>query len=132
MPDLTTPDGGGVSVSEDAVAALSDALVGDLLTLESAEYDDARSLWNAMIDRRPCLIVDCRAEGDASHAVKFAAEHRVRLSIFGAGHNIAGNAVCDGGLMISFRKMKGIDVDPDSQMVRVEPGVTLGDLDVAT
>ena len=132
MPDLTTLDGGSVSVSEDAVAALSDALVGDLLTPESAEYDDARSLWNAMIDRRPGLIVDCRAEGDVSHAVKFAAEHRVRLSIFGAGHNIAGNAVCDGGLMISFRNMKAVAVDPDSRTVRVEPGATLGDLDAAT
>ncbi len=132
MPALTTPDGGSVSVSEDAVAALSDALIGDLLTPESAEYDDARSLWNAMIDRRPGLIMDCRVEGDVSHAVKFAAENRVRLSIFGAGHNIAGNAVGDGGLMISLRKMKAIDVDPDSRTVRVEPGVTLGDLDAAT
>ena len=132
MPGLTTLDGGSVSVSEDAVAALGDALVGDLLTPASAEYDDARSLWNAMIDRRPGLIMDCRAEGDVSHAVKFAAENRVRLSIFGAGHNIGGNAVGDGGLMISLRKMKAIDVDPDSQTVRVEPGVTLGDLDAAT
>ena len=132
MPNLTTLDGGSVSISEDAIAALGDALVGDLLTPESAEYDDARSLWNAMIDRRPALILDCRAEGDVSHAVKFAAEHSVRLSIFGAGHNIAGNAVCEGGLMISFRKMKAIDVDSDSRTVRVEPGATLGDLDAAT
>ena len=132
MPDLTTLDGGSVSIGEDAVATLGDALVGDLLTPESAEYDDARSLWNAMIDRRPGLIVDCGAEADVSQAVKFAAEHRVRLSIFGCGHNIAGNAVCDGGVMISFRKMKAIDVDPDSRTVRVEPGVTLGELDAAT
>ena len=132
MPDHPTTDGGGASVSEDAGAVLGDALVGDRLTPVSEEYDEARSMWNAMIDRRPGLIVDCRAEGDVSNAVKFAAQHRVRLSIFGAGHNIAGNAVCDGGLMISFRKMKAIDVDPDSQTVRVEPGVTLGDLDAAT
>ena len=132
MPNLATLDGGSVSVSEDAVAALGDALVGDLLTPESAEYDDARSLWNAMIDRRPGLMVDCQAEEDVSHAVKFAAEHRVRLSIFGAGHNIAGNAVCEGGLTISFRKMKAIDVDSDSRTVRVEPGVTLGELDAST
>ena len=132
MPNLTTPDGGSAPVSEDAVAALGDALVGDLLTPESAEYDEARSLWNAMIDRRPDLIVVCRAEGDVSESVKFAAEHGVRLSIFGAGHNIAGNAVGDGGLMISFRAMKTVDVDPDSQTVRVEPGATLGDLDAAT
>ncbi len=132
MPDLTTLDGGNVSISQDAIAALGDALVGDLLTSESAEYDEARSLWNAMIDRRPGLIVDCRSEGDVTLAVKFAAEHRVRLSIFGAGHNIAGNAVTDGGLMISFRKMNGVDVDPDSRTVRVEPGATLADLDAAT
>ena len=132
MPNLTTLDGGSVSISEDVVAALGDALVGDLITPESAEYDDARSLWNAMIDRRPALILDCRAEEDVSHAVGFAAEHGVRLSIFGAGHNIAGNAVCEGGLMISFRKMKAIDVDPDSRTIRVEPGATLGDLDAAT
>ena len=64
--------------------------------------------------------------------MKFAAEHRIRLSIFGAGHNIAGNAVTDGGLTISFRKMNGVDVDPDSRTARVEPGATLGDLDAAT
>ncbi len=132
MPYLTALNGGSVSVREDAVAALGDALVGDLLTSESAEYDEARSLWNAMIDRRPGLIVNCRSEGDVTLAVKFAAEHRVRLSVFGAGHNIAGNAVTDGGLMISFRKMNGVDVDPDSGTVRVEPGATLGDLDAAT
>jgi hypothetical protein len=131
-PDLTTLDGGSVSVSEDAVATLSDALVGDLLTPESAEYNDARSLWNAMIDRWPGPIVDCRSEEDVSHAVKFAAEHGIRLSIFGAGHNIAGNAVCDDGLTISFRNMKAVDVDPDSRTVHVEPGATLGDLDAAT
>ena len=73
LPNFTKLDGGTVSVSEDAVVALGDALVGELLMPESTEYDDARSIWNAMIDRRPGLIVDCRAEGDVSHAVNFAA-----------------------------------------------------------
>ncbi len=132
MPHLTTLDGGSTAVSEGAVEALRDALVGNLLTPESAGYEDTRSIWNAMIDRRPGLIVDCRAEGDVSNAVKFAAEHGVLLSICGAGHNIAGNAVCDGGLMISFKKMKDVVVDPSSRTVRVQPGVTLGDLDAAT
>ncbi len=132
MPDLTTLDGGRVSVSEDAVAAFGAALVGDLFTPVSAQYDEARSLWNAMVDRRPGLIIECGSAGDVSHAVQFAAEHGIRLSIFGAGHNIAGNAVCDGGVTISFRKMKAVDVDPDSRTVRVEPGATLGDLDAAT
>ena len=132
MPNLTTLDGGSISVSEDAVTAFGDALEGDLLTPESAEYDEARTLWNDMIDRRPGLIVACQTEGDVSQSVKFAAEHGVLLSIFGAGHNIAGNAVCDGGLMISFRNMRAVDVDPSSGTVRVEPGATLGDLDAAT
>ena len=71
-----------------------------------------------MIDRRPALILDCRAEEDVSHAVKFAAEHSVRLSIFGAGHNIAGNAVCEGGLMISFRKMSRATTSPETLSAR--------------
>ena len=132
MPSLTTLDGGSISVIEEAVTAFGDALVGDLLTPESPDYDEARSIWNAMIDRRPGLIVVCRAEEDVSHAVKFAGEHGVLLSICGAGHNIAGNAVCDGGVMISFKNMKAVSVDPNSRTVHVEPGATLGDLDVAT
>ena len=132
MPDFTTLDGATASVSESAVAALGHGLVGDMLTPASDGYDEARSMWNAMIDRRPGLIVDCRTEGDVIHAVKFAAEHRLLLSIYGAGHNIAGNAVCDGGLMISFQNMKAVDVDADSRTVRVEPGATLGELDAAT
>ena len=132
MPTLTALDGGSLSIADGAVAALSSALVGSLLTPDSAGYDEARSIWNAMIDRRPGLIVACRAEADAVHAVRFAREHGVLLSICGAGHNIAGNAVCEGGLMISFKDMKGVVVDPDAGTARAEPGVTLGDLDAAT
>lgn len=132
MPNLAALDGGMISVSDDAVATLRDSLVGNLLTPSSANYDETRSIWNAMIDRRPALIVDCRTEDDVSHAVRFGAEHRVLLSICGAGHNIAGNAVSDGGVMISFRNMKAVNVDGDTRTVRVEPGATLGDLDAAT
>ena len=78
------------------------------------------------------LIVDCRGEEDVIRAVTFAREHGVLLSVCGAGHNIAGNAVCDGGLMVSFKNMKAVDVDPVSRKIRVEPGATLGDLDAAT
>ncbi len=132
MPDLTTLDGGSVTVSESAVGALKDSLEGDLITPDSAQYDEAHALWNGMIDRHPGLIVDCRTEGDVSSAVRFAAEHGLRLAIFGAGHNIAENAMCDGGLVISFRSMKAVYVDPDARTARVEPGATLGDLDAAT
>lgn len=114
------------------LSTLSDALEGALLTPDSAGYDEARSLWNAMIDRRPAAIVECRGTQDAVRAVRFAGEHGVLLSICGAGHNIAGNAACDGGLMISFKKMKAVEVDADAGTVRVQPGATLGDLDAAT
>ena len=69
MPNLTTLDGGSISVSEDAVTAFGDALEGDLLTPETAEYDEARTLWNDMIDRHPGLIVACQTEGDVSQSV---------------------------------------------------------------
>ena len=132
MPTLTALEGGSISIADDAVAALSGTLAGSLLTPESPGYDEARTLWNAMIDRRPGLIVDCRSEDDVVHAVRFARDHGVLLSIYGAGHNIAGNAVSDGGVMISFKNMNGVDVDPEAGTVRVEPGATLGDLDAAT
>ena len=130
--DLTTLDGGSTSIDADDVAALEDALTGDLLTPDSDGYDAERSLWNAMIDRRPALIAACRTAEDAAHAVRFAGRHGVLLSICGAGHNIAGNAVCEGGLMISFKGMKAVHVDAEARTVRVEPGATLADVDAAT
>jgi FAD/FMN-containing dehydrogenase len=132
MPDLTTLDGGSASVSEDAVTSLSQALDGELLTPASEGYDEARAIWNGMIDRRPGLIVMCENAEDVGEAIRFAAEHSVLTSIHGSGHNIAGNAVCEGGLMVSFARMKAVAVDTDSGRVRVQPGATLGDLDAAT
>ena len=132
MPDLTTLDGGSTTVPEEAVAALSGALNGDLLSPSSSGYDEARTIWNAMIDRRPGLIVLCADRDDVVHAVNFARTHGLLLSIRGAGHNIAGNAVCEGGLMVSFENMKAVSVNADDRTVRVEPGATLGDLDAAT
>jgi FAD/FMN-containing dehydrogenase len=126
---MSTLDGGTTEVD---LSSLADALGDALLTPDSDGYDEARTLWNAMIDRRPAAIVECRGTRDAVRAVRFAAEHGVLLSICGAGHNIAGNAVCDGGLMISFKKMKAVEVDADTRTVRVQPGATLGDLDAAT
>jgi len=127
-PMMTTLTGGTTQVD---VSALAENLDGTLLLPGSAGYDEARTLWNAMIDRRPAAIVECAGTQDAVRAVRFAAQHGVLLSICGAGHNIAGNAVCDGGLMISFKKMRGVEVDADARTVRVQPGATLGDIDAA-
>ncbi len=132
MSDFTTLDGGIVTLDDATVISLSESLDGELLTPSTAGYDEARSIWNDMIDRRPGLIVMCESAEDVAGAVRFAGEHRLLLSIHGAGHNIAGNAVCDGGVMISFARMKAVSVDPGSGKVRVQPGATLGDLDAAT
>jgi FAD/FMN-containing dehydrogenase len=132
VPDFTTLDGDIVTLADVSVASLSESLDGEVMTPSSAGYDEARSIWNDMIDRRPGLIVMCESAEDVARGVRFAAEHRVLLSIHGAGHNIAGNAVCDGGVVISFARMKDVAVDPASRTVRVQPGATLGDLDAAT
>jgi len=128
-PMMRTLDGGTTEVD---LTSLADALEGALLMPDSDGYDEARTIWNAMIDRRPAAIVECRGAQDAQRAVRFAGENGVLLSICGAGHNIAGNAVCDGGLMISFKKMRSVEVDAEARTVRVQPGATLGDVDAAT
>jgi len=95
-------------------------------------YDEARRIWNAMIDRRPAVIVQCAAAADVPPAISFAREHGLEISIRGAGHNIAGNAVCDNGVMIDFSKMRTVRVDAGKRLAQVEPGATLNDVDRAT
>jgi FAD/FMN-containing dehydrogenase len=132
VPHFTSLDGASVNVDDVVLDALSASLDGALLLPGAAGYDETRTIWNAMVDRKPAAIVDCRSEDDVSRAVDFAREQGVLLSICGAGHNIAGNAVCDGGLMISFRNMTGVEVNPSTRRVHVQPGATLGDVDAAT
>ncbi len=80
-------------------------LRGDVLLPGDAGYDEVRQIWNAMIDRRPAVIARCTSAEDVVQAVKFAAKHNLLVSIRGGGHNIAGNAVCDDGLMIDLSLM---------------------------
>src|SRR5437899_7666759 len=82
-----------------------------------------------MIARRPALIARCAIAADVVKAVSFAREHKLVVAVRGGGHNIAGNAVCDGGLMIDLSPMKSVQVDPEKRTARVEPGVTLGEFD---
>ncbi len=129
---MTTKDGGTTTVSQEAIETLAAILRGDLLTADSPGYDDARSIWNAMVDKRPGLIVQCAGTADVMRSVDFARENDLLVAVHGVGHNIAGNAVCDGGIMISLSNMTSVRVDPQSQTVLAEPGVTLGDLDKET
>ena len=104
---------------------------GEVLLAADADYDEVRQIWNAMIDRKPALIARCTSPEDVVQAVEFARKHSLLVSIRGGGHNIAGNAVCDGGLMIDLSLMKSVQVDPATRRASVEPGCTLADVDAA-
>jgi FAD/FMN-containing dehydrogenase len=127
---MSTTDG-YTTLEAETVEALKSSLRGRLLTPDSPEYDEARTIWNAMIDRRPALIARCASADDVVQAVRFAGRHHLLLAVRGGGHNIAGNAVCDDGLMIDLSPMKSVRVNPESRTARVEPGVTLGEFDSA-
>jgi FAD/FMN-containing dehydrogenase len=131
MADLTmaTIDGGSTKIGQEAIQALASSLRGDLLTPDAPGYDEARSIWNAMIDRRPAMIIRCAGVADVMRAVAFAREHRALVAVRASGHNIAGNAVCEKGLMIDLSAMKSVRVNPETRRAYVEPGATLGDFD---
>lgn len=117
---------------KEALAGMHGAITGRILAAGDADYDETRRIWNAMIDRRPAVIVQPANLEDIATAIKFAREHGLDLSVRGAGHNIAGNAVCDGGIMIDLSKMRSVRVDAARKRAYVAPGATLADLDKAT
>ena len=104
---------------------------GQVVAPRDPDYDEVRQIWNAMIDRRPALIARCTSAADVSQAVGFARKHDLLVSIRGGGHNIAGSAICDDGLMIDLSLMKGVQVDPSARRASVEAGCTLADFDAA-
>jgi FAD/FMN-containing dehydrogenase len=126
---LTKLAGGTATVSDEALAALKGRVRGAVLTRGEDGYDTARTVWNAMIDRNPGAIVRCLGAADVRAAVDFARETGAVLAARGGGHNIAGSAVCDGGVMIDLSPMKSVRIDPVARVARVEPGATLGDFD---
>jgi FAD/FMN-containing dehydrogenase len=117
------------SLSSDSVETLRSALRGQLLQPGDAGYDDARKVWNAMIDRRPALIARCQGVADVRRAVSFARDNGLALAVRGGGHNIAGSALCEGGLVIDLSPMKSVRVEPSIRRAYVEPGATLSDFD---
>ncbi|ASY63953.1 Small Molecule Metabolism [Sinorhizobium sojae CCBAU 05684] len=129
---LTNLQAGKTSVAAAAVEALQGRLRGRALTQGDPGYEEARTIWNAMTDRRPGLIVQCAGASDVISAVRFAAENQLLVAVRGGGHNIAGNAVCDGGLMIDLSPMKSVRVDATTKRAWVEPGATLADVDKET
>lgn len=101
---------------------------GDLLQPDDEGYGEARKIWNGAIDKRPALIARCTSPADVAAAVRWARERGVEIAVRGGGHGVAGNALCDGGLVIDCSPMRGIAVDPERRTARVDPGVLLGDL----
>ncbi|HET7093272.1 MAG TPA: FAD-dependent oxidoreductase, partial [Thermomicrobiales bacterium] len=108
------------SLDETIVAELRGQLHGALLTPDESGYDEARRVRNGLIDRHPALIVRCSGTADVVACVNFAREHRLLLSVRGGGHNVAGNAVNDGGLVIDLSAMRGVWVDPRAQVAVVQ------------
>jgi FAD/FMN-containing dehydrogenase len=131
MPDLriATADQGSAGVTSVHLRDLGARLQGQLLTANDPGYDEARTIWNAMIDRRPALIARCATAKDVQQVVRFAASRGLLLSVKGGGHNIGGYAVCADGVMIDLSPMAAVDVDPKARRARVEPGATLGMFD---
>jgi len=129
---IATLSGGSTTLDDATVDSLSKGLAGRLVTPGDSDYDEVRAIWNAMIDKRPGLIAQCANSADVVRCVNLARENRLLVSVRGAGHNIAGNSVTDGGFMIDLSKMKNVTVDANARTATVEPGVTLGELDTKT
>jgi FAD/FMN-containing dehydrogenase len=119
---------GGETILEAAtVERFAETLRGRLLQPGADGYEAARRVWNGMIDRRPALIARCAGPADVMAAVRFARDRRLLVSVKGGGHNITGNAVCEGGLMIDLSPMKSVRVDPARRTARAEAGLTWGE-----
>jgi FAD/FMN-containing dehydrogenase len=119
-------------MSSNLAAKLRAGFSGEALAAGDPGYDAARRIHNGLIDRRPSVIARCEDAADVARAIGFGREHELELSVRGGGHNVAGKAVAEGGLMIDLSPMKGVQVDPHARTARAEGGVTVGEYDRAT
>ena len=129
---IATLTGEETIVNEEWIEEFRRSLRGDLLQPGDPDYDQARTVWNAMIDRRPALIARCIGPSDVVKAVNFVRQNDLLLAVRGGGHSFAGNAVCEGGLVIDLTRMKSIRVDPIKRTARAEPGAKWLDFDLET
>ena len=105
---------------------------GQLITADHAEYDDARAVWNGAVQRRPRLIARCTGTADVAAAVRFARDHDLDIAVRGGGHNVAGTAVCDDGIVIDLSAMRAVSVDPANRTALVQGGALWSDVDHET
>jgi FAD/FMN-containing dehydrogenase len=120
-----------ITISKEKIENLRAKVKGQIILPSDSSYDEVRKIWNAMIERRPAVIVQCAEASDVPPAISFAREHGLEISIRGAGHNIAGNALCDNGVVIDFSTMRKVRVDAQKRRAYLEPGATLADFDEA-
>ena len=130
--DIKTLSDDRIVLTDETVQAFEKRMLGDLIHPTQGDYEAARSIWNGMIDKKPALIAQCTGIADVIEAVNFARENNLLVSVRGGGHNVAGHAVNDGGLVIDLSLMKGIQVDPHARIARAQAGVNWGELDRET
>jgi FAD/FMN-containing dehydrogenase len=121
-----------MALSARAIQGLRSEVRGQVIGPADSAYEEARRVWNAMIDKRPAVVVRPRGAADVITAAKFALEHQLPLAVRGGAHNVSGKATCDDGLVIDFSSMKGIRVDPAARTVRAEPGLKWFEFDRET
>ena len=117
--------------SDEKIETLKKKVKGQIVLPDDPNYNEVRKIWNAMINRKPKVIVQCAEADDVLHALSYARENGLEISIRGGGHNIAGSALCNNGVLIDFSHMKAVSVDAQNRRAYVEPGATLGDFDKA-
>ena len=115
-----------------ALETLRRDIQGDVIETGATGYDEARAVWNGMIDRHPLAIVRAASTGDVPAVVRFAADEKLLLAVRGGGHNVAGNGTVDGGIVLDLGALKDVTIDTQNTSVTCGPGLTLGDLDRAT
>lgn len=130
--EALTLAGNLVAIDDNELKALRTQIRGKVITPSDSGYDASRKIWNAMIDCRPALIVECTGTADVQYAVRFAKAHHLLISVRGAGHNIAGRALQNDVLLIDLSHIRTVQVDPDEKVALVCPGATLADVDHAT
>src|SRR5665647_3765029 len=117
---------------DDVVTALRSRLAGEVIAAGDEDYDTARAVWNGMIDKRPAAVARCRTREDVAAAIDVARTHGLPLAIRGGGHNVAGLATCEGGVVIDLSAMNDVQVDAERRLVKVQGGAIWRDVDAAT